>query len=370
MAGFGANVIKVERPKTGDNLRGIGPFFKNEQGVERSIPFLWLNTGKKSITLDIKSEKGKEIFKRLVKDADVLIENFSPRVMPGLGLNYEILRGINPRLIMASISNFGQTGPYKDYKADEIEAQAVSGIMYMTGDTGKPPLASGSAICQYSAGLHAYTATLLALFQRGTTGQGQYIDIPIMECGLEHIELTLSNFLHLGKNAKRSTHIMAPWDLYPCQDGYAVVIAAPVRHWLKGAKIFQEPRLFEDKYKYANGRVQCRKEVESLIKPWLSTQKKKDIFRAGQEHKLAFGYLANFHEVLESPQHQSRQFFVEVDHPVVGKHKYCGSPFKMSKTPWEDIRSPLLGEHNHMVYSEFLGYSRDEIQNLQKEGIL
>lgn len=370
LAGWGAEVIKVERPGKGDKMRSLGPFFRNEEGPEQSVPFLWLNTGKKSITLDLKAQKGVEILKRLVQRADVVVENFSPRVMPSLGLDYETLRAINPHLVMASISNFGQSGPYRNYRAEEIEAYAMSGSMYLTGDPEKPPLAAGPAICQYSAGLHAYFAILLALFQRASTNQGQYVDVAIMECGLEHIELTMANFLHLGKNAKRGKHPFVPWDLYSCLDGYAPVICAPFRHWLKGAEIFQEPRLFEEKYQHITGRMQHRQEVESLVTPWLSSQKKKDVFQTGQEHNLGFGYLASFDEVLASPQHQAREFFEEIDHPVVGRHKYCGAPFKMSLTPWQSSRAPLLGEQSQIIYGEELGYSPEEVERLKQEGIV
>ena len=370
MAGFGAEIIKIERPKTGDKLRSTGPFFKNQEGLETSIPFLWLNTGKKSITLNLKNEKGVEVFKKLVRDADVVMENFSPRVMPNLGLSYENLREINPGLVMASISNFGQTGPYKDYKAGEIELNAMSGVMHMTGAPDKSPLTSGPAMCQYSAGLHAYTAILLALFQRGITGKGQYIDISIMECGMEHIENTLTNFLHLGKNGKRGAHTFAPWGLYRCKDGYAAVICAPFRHWTRGAEIFQEPRLIEDKYKHVKYRDQHREEVDALIQPWLSNHKKEDVFHKGQEHNLAFGHLATFEETLESPQHKARDFFVEIDHPEVGKHKYCGTPFNISHTSCESQRAPLLGEHNEDIYNNLLGYSTQKIQCLQEEGVI
>jgi CoA:oxalate CoA-transferase len=370
MAGFGADVLKIERPQTGDKLRNQGPFLQDREGLEWSIPFAWLNTGKKSLTLNLKTEKGIDILKKLVQEADVLVENFSPRVMPGLGLTYHTLREINPGLVMASISNFGQTGPYRDYQAEEIQAQAMSGLMHMTGEPEKPPLQSGPAICQYSAGLHAYMAILLALFQRGDTREGQHIDVSVMECGLEHIELTLTNFLHTGNPAKRGGHIMALWDLYSCRNGYAAVISAPVRHWLQGAKIFQEPRLLDPKYRRAIDRIQHREALDNLIQPWLDAHDKKEVFAAGQEHGLAFGFLANLPEVLESPQHRDRQFFVELDHPELGRHRYCGAPYKMSLTPWESGRAPLLGEHDALIYGQELGLAEPEIQALRDEGVI
>jgi crotonobetainyl-CoA:carnitine CoA-transferase CaiB-like acyl-CoA transferase len=352
LAGFGADVIKIELPETGDRMRGFGPFFGNKEGPETSIPFLWLNTGKKSVTLNLKTDQDREVFKKLVIDADVVVENFSPGTMSDLGLGYELLREINPRLIMASISNFGQTGPYRDYKACEIQEYAMSGLMHMTGETNKPPLASGPAICQYTAGLYAYNAILMALFQRQTTQRGQYIDISIMEASMENIETRLANYLYSGKDSKRGAHTFAPWGLYSCQDGYITIIGAPFRHWKSGAVIFQDSRLLEDKYRLAIDRAKYREEINGIIIPWAKARKKKEIFKAGSEHKFAFGYVAGFSEVMVSSQHKERKFFVEIDHPVVGKHKYCGAPFKMSRTPYMPLRSPLLGEHNQAIREE------------------
>lgn len=372
MAGFGANVIKIERPHNGDKVRSVGPFFQEPPDLETSIPFLWLNTGKKSITLNLKSETGREIFKKLAHQADVVVENFSPRVMPGLGLSYEVLQDMNPRLVMTSISNFGQTGPYRDYQADEIVEYALSGLMYLTGDPAKPPLAAGPAISQYCAGMHAYIATLLALYQGRASGSGQYIDVSIQECAMDNIEISLVEYLHEGKIAKRTDdrHPLVPWQLYPCEDGYAAVIGGPVRHWKRAADLFEEPRLLDKKYEHMAGRVKYRDEVEALIQPWLSGHQKKDIYHAGQARHLAFGYLATLAEVFEASQHRAREFFVEIDHPVVGKHPYCGAPFRPLATPWQSARAPLLGEHNEAIYGELLGYSPEEIQQLTEEGVL
>jgi crotonobetainyl-CoA:carnitine CoA-transferase CaiB-like acyl-CoA transferase len=165
-------------------------------------------------------------------------------------------------------------------------------------------------------------------------------------------------------------HVISPWDLFPCSDGYATVISGPFRNWLKGAEIFEEPKLLEPKYKHAIDRIKHRDEVETLIQPWLNSQKKENVFHKGQSKKLAFGFLADFEEVFSLPQHQSRQFFADIDHPVVGKQTYCGAPFKMSETPWENARTPLLGEHNQHVYGEMLKYSPEEIAALQETGVI
>lgn len=370
MAGFGAEVIKIERPGTGDGLRGLGPFYRDKADGEHSIPFLWLNTGKKSVTLNLKSERGIAIFKELIREADVVLENFAPRVMPSLGVGYDVIRDVNPRIVMTSISNFGQSGPYRDYKTEEIVTYALSGQMSLTGDPDRPPLASGPALCQYSAGQHAYVATLMALFQRSGTGDGQQVDVSILECALESVEMAVTNSIHLGKTARRAKHVIAPWDLYPCSDGYAAVISGPFRHWSKGAEIFQEPKLLDPKFRHVIDRITHRDEVEALILPWLRTQTKEAVFLAGQEHRLGFGFLADFEKVRKLPQHQRRGFFVAMEHPAVGTHDYCGAPFKMHQTPWQNARAPLLGEHNREVYGDGLGFSPAEMDTLGRKGVI
>ncbi len=366
MAGFGAEVIKIERPETGDRMRSAGPFHKNKEGLETSIPFLWLNTGKQSITLDLKTEKGVSIFKQLISDADVLVENFSPGVMQKLGLSYDTLCKINPALVMASISNFGQTGPYRDYKAEEIQMQAMSGIMYLTGDPESAPLSSGPAISQYTAGQHAYIAILMAMFQRGISGEGIYVDISIQECSLENIEIALTNNLLSGGKAKRGRHMMVPWDMYQCQDGYIDIISMPARHWHNAAEIFDDDRLFDKKYAHMRDRMTHRDEYEEILNDCVKSHKKKELFHKGQDRKLAFGYLAGLDDVTASPQHAERAFFDEIDHPVTGTHKYCGAPFKMSESPWRSARAPMLGEHNQDVYGGVIGYSYEEIKQLEE----
>jgi len=370
MSGFGAEVIKVERPVTGDAMRSYGPFFQNRKDMETSIPFLWLNTGKKSVTLDLKTEKGRQILKELIGVADVLVENFSPGVMQRLGLDYETVKNINPGIVMTSISNFGQSGPYKDYKADEITLNALSGGMSVTGDPEKAPLSAGPSIYQYTAGQHAYIGTLMALFQKGIDGEGQYVDVSIQESGLEHIEILLSYNLQKGENKKRGGHMFVPWGTYDCQDGYAVVIAMPYRHWHRAAEIFKDPALFDEKYDHLLNRIKNRIEYEKRLKTCVKNMSKKDLFHAGQSRQLAFGYIADLKDVSESPQHEARCFYKEIDHPIAGKHKYCDAPFIMSETPWESLRAPLLGEHNSEIYNGLLGYDEDAIKQLSEQGII
>jgi crotonobetainyl-CoA:carnitine CoA-transferase CaiB-like acyl-CoA transferase len=372
MAGFGAEVIKVERPGVGDAVRHIGPFFGPGPDPEASIPFLWLNAGKKCVTLNLKDRRGRTLLEDLVRRADVVVESFSPGVMSRLGLDYETLRAIRPGLVMTSISNFGRTGPYRDFKAEENVASALAGLMRLTGDPDKAPLQPGPALAQYTAGMHAYIATLMAVYQAGATGSGQHADVSIQESALENIEIALMEHLRLGRVAARrgDEHVLVPWQLHPCRDGYAAVIGGPVRHWLRAAVLFEEPRLLEEPLRHMAGRMARREEVRGLIQPWLERHDKRDVYHAGQARRLAFGYLAALDEVLDAPQHRARDFFVEVEHPVVGRYRSCGPPFRPSETPWRSQRAPLLGEHNEPIYHELLGRGRDELAALGREGVI
>jgi len=365
LAGFGAEVIKVERPQTGDAMRSCGPFMQNaKDDLETSIPFLWLNTGKKSVTLDLKTETGRQMAKELIRGADVLVENFSPGVMQRLGLDYQAVQDINPGIIMTSISNFGQSGPYKDYQADEITLNALSGGMSVTGDPDKEPLAAGPSLYQYTAGQHAYIGTLMALFQKGDDGRGQFVDVSIQESGLEHIEIALTYNLQKGENRKRGGHMFVPWNTYDCQDGQAVVIAMPYRHWHRAAEIFNDPALFDKKYDHLPERIKNRDEYEARLRPCVKALRKKDLFHAGQKRGLAFGYIASLEEAARSPQHQDRNFFTELHHPRAGSHPCCNAPFQMSATPWTTLRSPLLGEHNADIYQGLLGHGSRRNQSI------
>ena len=372
-SGFGARVIKVEDPATGDPLRNCGPFFADQPGIERGIPFHWLNCGKESITLNLKTQRGAAILSDLLRRADVLVESFAPGDLALLGLPRDKLTEINRRLIVTSISQFGQDGPYADYAADEAVMYAMSGGMASTGESDRPPLLAGPAIAQYTAGLQAYIATLMAIFRRGADGSGEAIDLSVFESALENVEIHLAEFAYDGKIARRNgdEHLLVPWRCYPCRDGQSAVIGGPVRHWERAAELFEEPRLATPELAHMADRMVHRREVESLFRPWLMRHNKKDIYHQAQAVGLAFGYLATLAEVLDSPQHSARDFFQESEpHPEVGPLRMCGAPFRVGSDSWRIGRAPCLGEQTRQVLSEFLGYQIDEIQHLTEQGIV
>ncbi|MDO8861545.1 CoA transferase [Haliea sp. E1-2-M8] len=373
LAGYGAQVLKIERPATGDLLRHVAPFVNNQGGLERGLAFHWLNAGKQSLTLDLKSEQGLDIARRLVAEADVVVESFSPGTLQRLGLAPAEMRASNPGLVVTSISNFGQTGPYRDFRADETVLYAMSGCMVATGDPDRPPLDSGPAIALYTGGLHAYIATLMALFRTGFTGRGEHVDVSLQESSIENIELQLAVFLSTGKVARRNgdDHPFVPWRCYPCKDGYAAVIGGPMRHWHKAADLFEEPELADPELAHVYGRVARRERVENLIKPWLMATTGKEIYHKGQALGLAFGYLASMADALESPQHAAREFLRECDeHPEVGRLSMCAAPFRIEGTDWTMGRAPILGEHTAAALGDWLAMDAADVAALRDQGVV
>jgi len=375
LAGLGAEVIKVERVDGGDPARKMPPFFKDDPHPEKSLLFLYLNTGKKSITLNLKREKGRKILKELVREADILVENFSPRVLPSLGLDYATLKEINPGLIMTSISNFGQTGPYRDYKASDITLMAMGGLMYMTGEPEREPLTYGGWQAQYLGGINGFAATMCALYYRDMgkgQGQGQHMDISIMESIaqiLEHFDLDyqVTGNLYIRSGTRWAN--LPAWGIYPCKDGYVGLVSGPVRRWLQISQLMNEPQLADPRY--IAQRTELADEIDALMLPWLLDHTKDEIYHAGQamEPKVPTSPVRTPEDLVESPQFKAREFFVEVEHPVVGKGIYPGAPAKLWESPMRIAPSPLLGEHNEEVYGR-LGYTKADLAALRSEGIV
>jgi len=373
MADLGAEVIKVEKPGQGDGARALSPFLGDEPHPEKSGFFFYLNTNKKSITLNLKSETGVKLLKELAKDADVVVENFEPRVMPSLGLSYEELKGINPPLVMTSISNFGQTGPYRNYKATNLTVMALGGTMAITGDEYRP-LKPGGSQAEYMAGLMGFSATMIALLWREETGLGQHVDLSIMECISGNMEGATTEYPYLGVIRRRLMQRFTyghPVGFYPCKDGYVIVIPG-----LGGmgplAMLLGDPNLAEHElFKNARLRQQRAQEFDELfLLPYLREHTKREIFERAQELRMPFGYIQGIDELLNDRQLQAREFFVKVEHPVMGEVTYPGPPFRMEETPWKAGRAPLLGEHNEEVYCQRLGYTGEDMVKLRERGII
>ena len=373
MATQGADVIKVERPGVGDGARRVGPFPDDDPHPEKSALFLYLNAAKKGVTLNLKHAAAKPIMRRLVEWADVLVENFSPRVMPSLDCAYDDLRVINPRLVMASISNFGQTGPYRDYAAREINLYAAGGLMSITGDPDREPLAMAARLAQYGAGQNAFAATIAALLHRDYSGVGQHIDVAVSEYLATILENALSQFSYTGSNFQRTGNRgygRAAWGPYPCRDGYVGVIAGPDHKWPEMANLMEEPRLADPRFADRAGRAANADELDALMLPWLMRHDRREIFERAQRAGLAFAYVAAPEDILEWEHLQERGFFAAQTHPEAGELRHPAGPYKADGAAWDISPAPLLGQHNAAVYCGMLGYAKSDLPRLRQLGAI
>ncbi len=370
LASFGAEVIKVERPGQGDPTRQMGPFPQDIPHPEKSGLFLYLNNNKKSITLNLKHPGGVRILEELVRQSDILVESFSPRVMPGLGLSYEKLETINPKLIMTSISSFGQTGPYRDYKATNMILDAIVGDLYLRGETSRAPLHAGFSIVGYFGGVCGFVATLTALCGRDRIGIGQYIDVSVMEAFLNAMDSNNSRYWQSGLITNRNYSPAWHGGFPLCKNGYVKARPGPGK-WEELAAFMDIPELDDPRFATSAGRVEHSAEIDAIMSSRLKGEEKVDLFKRAQEWRLAFGYVATTKDILNDEQFKSRGIFVEVEHPEVGKVICLGAPFQMSETPWQMERpAPLLGEHNEEILCGRLGFSKEDLTRLRQAGTI
>ena len=359
MAAQGAEVIKVERPGTGDPSRRIGPFPDDVPHSEKSALFLYLNTSKKSVTLNLKSGASKPIMRHLLEWADVLVENFRPAVTERLGLDYASIAAINPGLVMTSISNFGQTGPYRDYGAREINLYAMGGLMYITGDPEREPLHMAARLAQYGAGQNAFAGTMGALLYRDISGAGQHVDVAISEYLATILENALSQYSYTGSNFRRTGNRgygRAAWGPYPCRDGYVGVIAGPDHKWPEMAELMGIAELADERFGDRAGRAENADELDALMLPWLMQHDRHDIFERAQHSGLAFAYVATPEDILSWEHLRERGFFAEVEHASAGMLEHPTMPWRVSgEDGWNLDATPTLGQHNSDVYCRHAG---------------
>jgi CoA:oxalate CoA-transferase len=366
MAGMGAEVIKIERPGSGDPARSMGPFPDDVPDPEKSGTFLYLNTGKKGITLNLKTTTGVSILGRLVKKADVLVENFEPRVMPSLGLSYETLSQKNPGLVMTSISNFGQTGSYRDYKAEEITIMAMGGFVYLGGAPEREPLRLGFAASQYMGGLAGFSATMAALYHAEQTEVGQHVDVSLMECIVVSHFQAIEQYVHTGVVQTRNRTMF----VFPCKDG-VVQLGMQPHHWPKLTQLLGMPELTDDpRFSNTVARQQHAEELESFILPWMLERTMVEVYNTGQALGLPIGYAATSKDLYESAQYKARGFFIDTEHPQAGNLSYPGAPLRMGEFPWQNARASLLGEHNEEILCGRLGYTGEDLIKLRDRGVI
>ena len=372
LADLGANVIKIELPGRGDDARAYGPYVNGE-----SLYYGNLNRNKRGITLNLKSEEGKEVFRKLAAKADVVLENYRPGVMDKLGLGYEELKKLNPCLIYAAVSGFGSYGRYSQRPGYDIISQAMGGLMSVTGHPGNGPTRVGSAIGDVLGGLNLTIGILAAIEARHVTGVGQRVDVSLIDSVVASLENAYQRYEVSHENPKRMGNAyasIAPYDSYEASDGWFVIGCGNDKLYKQFCdNILHMPELVNDPRFDCNvNRVANNLELKAIIEENFA---KKHTVKECVDMILGAGIPAgpiyNVSDIMEDPHiRDDREMFIHVDHPVMGDVILNGNPVKLSDTK-ADIRfpSPTLGQHNHDVLSE-IGYSDAEIQEMQQKGVL
>jgi crotonobetainyl-CoA:carnitine CoA-transferase CaiB-like acyl-CoA transferase len=384
LASMGAEVIKIERPKAGDPCRWNPPF-AGPQGVsharktdeDTSLLYLKRNRGKKGISLNLQSERGKEIFRQLVKKGDVVIENFAPGTMERLGFDYPRLKAINSRIIYCSIAGYGQNGPYRDRAAFDLTIQGMSGIMGVTGFPDGPPTRCGAWIGDMIPALYGVCGILAALASREKTGQGERIDISMQDsCFSLIMDEALDLHLSLGipmRTGNRNPRL-APWNVYAAANGYLAICVASNEQWIAFLEAIGREDLKEDsRFKNQEGRFKHSDEVEIVVKEWLKGLTQEDALRTLRARKVPCDAVPEIPEVLEDPQLKARGMMPELLHPQSGPTglKAAGFPVHFSERPGGySSPAPSIGQHNQEVYGGILGISDAEMEKLKSEGII
>ncbi|MFO7659410.1 MAG: CoA transferase [Candidatus Cloacimonadaceae bacterium] len=371
LSDLGAEIIKVEIPGAGDDSRAFGPFIES-----RSLYFLSINRGKKSISLNLKTDQGKEMLKELVKKVDVIVENYRPGTMEKLGLCYEILQEINPRLIYAASSGFGHSGPYSRKPAYDILAQAMGGMMSITGWPGSAPTRVGMSLGDITASLFTAIGINAALYQREKTGQGQKIDVAMLDSQVAILENALVRLQAEGRSPEPlgNRHpTIAPFQAYQASDDYFVVAVGNDNLWQTFCTALGRTDLLEDK-RFASNKL--RTENVELLNSFLNeifitktAQQWLDLF---EEVKIPCAPINDIEHVMQDEQVLARNMIVEVEDAIAGKVKIAGNPIKMSTLPEENQRAkvPEVGEHNNEIYSKFLGLSGLQLNRLKQDGVI
>ena len=372
LADLGAEVIKVEMPGRGDDTRVWGPpFIKGE-----SAYFLCLNRNKKSITLNLKNEKGREILYKLVQKCDVFLENFKPGVTKRLGVDYETICKINPRIIYCSITGFGQSGPYRDYPAYDIVIQGMGGLMGITGEPDRPPVRIGVAITDIGAGMYAAIAILSALIAREKTRKGQWIDVSLLDSTVSWMTYMAANYFATGIVPKRmgSAHPnIVPYQCFKARDGkYLTVAVGNDRIWKNFCEALGLENLVENpKFATNPKRVENRDKLIPILEKAFLSKTRDEWIEILLKKGVPCGPVYTMDEVFRDPQVLHRKMLVEIEHPKVGKIKQIGIPMKFSETPGEiKVPPPLLGQHTEEILKNLLGYSEEEINQLRSEEVI
>jgi formyl-CoA transferase len=373
LAWLGAEVIKIEPPDGEPGRTAL-----SDKRGEDAWFFLLLNSGKKAVTLNLKAPRGRAMFEELAKSADVVVENLGPGSMERLGLGYEALKRLNPRIIGVSVKGFGAGGPYENYKSFEWIAQAMAGAMSMTGSPDGPPTKAIGGLADTGAGLHTAIGILAAIIQRQATGVGQQIEVAQQDSVVNLLRIHLRETYATGKPAPRQGNrsaAAAPSNLYRCRpfgpNDYVFIHVATVEMWKTLTTIVGRPELGDDpRYADRRDRVQFIDEIDAMIEAWTEKRTKGEVLEILAGAGVPCGSVLDSKEVLSDPHLRQRGFIVDLEHPRRGAYPMPGNPVRMSASPTDVTRAPLLGEHNAEVYGALLGHAGAELEALRRDGVI
>ena len=370
-ADYGADVVKIERPGLGDTSRRKGPFPNDIPDPEKSFQFLYLNTNKRSVTLDVRKSEGMKILKQMAKDADVLIVDYLPAEMEKLGLTYDVMSEVNPRLVMVSITPFGHTGPYRDLKSTDIVQYAISSFMNLSGNPDREPLRHALGQAGFMAARNAVVAAMAALLYQESTGEGQFIDVSVVESIAVQPPFQPTQYSYTGVIATRGLEPVLDGAYVPCKgDGYICMTTTGGAPFEDFADLLGLPQLLDPKFATSESRTENIKELDELVSARLKKLDPLELFHKAQKRRFVFGVCQTPKDILDCPQMQARGFFQTVDHPAVGPLKYPGGPFAMSETPARMVRpAPLLGQHTLEILGG-LGYDKDSLLRLTEMEVI
>jgi formyl-CoA transferase len=370
LAFMGARVLKIEPPE-GDVVR------RRKREIE-PYPLVMLNSNKESVVLDLKQPRGKEIFLALVAKADVLIENFATGVMDRLGLGWEVLHKLNPRLVYGGSSGFGLDGPYRNLAAMDVTIQAMSGITNATGHADGPPTKAGAAVCDFLAGIHLCAGILGALVQRERAGVGQRVEVAMHEAAAISLASALGAVMDGDQNVPDRTGnrhpalAIAPYNTYPCTDGYVAIFTSAERHWHSMCQMLGRSDLLKNAdYSTIPGRAKHMGEIDDIVGAWTITRSKDEILRLLNEAHVPCAPVKTAREVAHDHHLEARGFWVDIDHPKRGRTRVPISPIRLHAGGKAEIRqpAPTLGQHTEAVLSELLGITATELTRLRNEKV-
>ena len=372
MAKGGANVIKIEPPR-GEPLRRR----VLATGGDTTLPMAMLNANKRGITLNLKADRGKELLKQMVARADVLLENFSPGAMDGLGVGYEVLKAVNPRLVYATGTGFGISGPDRDNLAMDFTIQAASGIMSITGDPNGPPMKAGPTLVDFMGGIHLYAGVVTALYQRVATGLGQLVEVAMQETVYPSLASSYDYYRRTGKPPPRAGNRQAglssaPYNAFPTTDGHVAVHVVTEEHWPKLLRAMGREDLLDDpRFVSHTTRAAHMEETEAVVAAWTSVRGKNEVAATLKQFRVPCAPVRNAIEVMNDAHMHERGMLQHVQHPSLGDVILPNSPLRLHGSERPDpVPSPSLGQDNEAVYGGWLGLGAEEVAALQREGVI